>query len=154
MSELRTAQFARILSLLLLVLAISCEVGVSFDEVARVRNPSGAVDAVLFEVNGGATTSYGYRVFIVPAGKIVSSQDVAVARFYGAVRNESAYGVDLKWSATNQLVCEYLRARNSELLKETFTVRDSQFAVSLRSNITNNAAPAGGMLDNLSSHRR
>ncbi|MBL8397465.1 MAG: hypothetical protein JNL84_04855 [Candidatus Accumulibacter sp.] len=34
----------------------------SKDEVARVVSPSGNIDAVLFETNGGATTSFGYEV--------------------------------------------------------------------------------------------
>jgi hypothetical protein len=39
------------------------------DEVARVPGPSGGVDAVLFERNGGATPSFGYVVYVVPRGK-------------------------------------------------------------------------------------
>ena len=45
------------------VLSFACSSG---DEVARVPAPSAQVDAVLLEWNGGATTSFGYEVFIVP----------------------------------------------------------------------------------------
>jgi hypothetical protein len=36
----------------------------TFDEVARATNPSGKVDAVLVERNGGATTSFGYNIYV------------------------------------------------------------------------------------------
>ena len=42
-----------------------------FDEVSRVSSPDGKVDAVLVETNGGATTSFGYRVFIATPGEKV-----------------------------------------------------------------------------------
>jgi len=37
----------------------------SKDEVARDTSPTGKVDALLLETNGGATTSFGYEVYIV-----------------------------------------------------------------------------------------
>ena len=41
----------------------------SFDEVARVLHPQANVDAVLVETNGGATTSFGYEVFVLSRGQ-------------------------------------------------------------------------------------
>src|SRR6267142_6719220 len=64
----------------------------SFDEVARVPHPNANVDAVLVETNGGATTSFGYEVFIFPRGQKPKRSDHAVASLYGAGRNDHAYG--------------------------------------------------------------
>ncbi|MEI2726531.1 MAG: hypothetical protein V9H26_24345 [Verrucomicrobiota bacterium] len=129
---------------------VSCSVhDGSFDEVARVPNPSHQVDAVLVESNGGATTSFGYHVHLVPSGSLVTRLDSEVASFYAAIRSESAYGVDLKWDANNQLVCEYLSAKQANIVKGAVVVNGGQITVALRSNITNNVAAPGGMLYNL-----
>lgn len=37
-------------------------------ERSRVASPDGRVEAVVVRTNAGATTSYGYNVYIVPAG--------------------------------------------------------------------------------------
>lgn len=125
----------------------------SFDEVARATNPSGKVDAVLVERNGGATTSFGYNIYVVPKGKSVTKRDAEVVRLYGAVRSEDAYGVNLKWDAPNTLRAEYLRAQNSEVLKDVVGIADEQISVTLRPNITDPLAPSGGMLYNLEKRR-
>src|SRR5215475_9506392 len=55
----------------------------SFDEVSRITSPSGKVDAVLVERNGGATTSFSYDVFVVPKGKSVA-RGSEIAYLYGS----------------------------------------------------------------------
>ncbi len=134
-----------------LIFTISCGMGDwSYDEVARVPSPSGKVDAVLIEGNGGATTSFGYYLYVVTRGKKVSRKpDVAVASLYGAIRSKSAYGVDLKWDSNSELTGEYLSAQHSEIVKDAVTVAGQQITITLRSNVNNSAAPAGGMLYNL-----
>jgi hypothetical protein len=140
--------------LLLAAFAVSCGAqGWSFDEVARVTSPSKQVDAVLVEMNGGATTSFDYNVYVVPKGRSVSRSDAQVANLYGAVRSESAYGVDLKWDGTNRLAGEYLSAEHSEILKDRITVVGEEITITLRSNIKNSAAPSGGMHYNLRKKR-
>jgi hypothetical protein len=126
----------------------------SFDEVARVTSPSGKVDAVLIERNGGATTSFGHNVYIVPTGRSVPKRDAEVAKLYGAIRNKSAYGVNLKWEGANNLAAEYLEAKSAEVLRESVGVAGEQVAVILRPNINDPSAPAGGMLYNLEKNRR
>jgi len=69
----------------------------SFDEVARVSNSNATVDAVLVETNGGATTSFGYEVLILPHGQQPKRSDHAVVSLYGAGRNDHAYGANLRW---------------------------------------------------------
>jgi hypothetical protein len=139
-----------------LLFTISCGIGDwSYDEVARVSSPSGQVDALLIEGNGGATTSFSYYLCVVPRGKKVSGRpEAAVARLYGAFRSKSAYGLELKWEGANSLVGEYLGAQDSKVIKDAVTVAGQQIAITLRSNINNTAAPPGGMLYNLGKTRR
>lgn len=128
-----------------LVLLTGCGL-VSRDEVARVPSPDGRVDAVLMETNGGATTSFGYEVHVVEKGRPASDQ---VARLYGAGRNENAYGANLKWISDNELVVEYLDARDQTLERASVSVAGRAIKVSLRSGVSDPTAPAGGMLYNL-----
>jgi len=75
---------------LLLGLSIMLLAGCFGAEVGRTTSPSGNVDAVLVEGSGGATTSYGYEVFVVPAGKSTWLQK-KVAFLYGAARSEEIW---------------------------------------------------------------
>lgn len=45
----------------------SCDF-VSREEIARVPSPDGIVEAVLIRTNAGATTAFGYELYIVPPG--------------------------------------------------------------------------------------
>ena len=72
-----------------------------------------------------------------------------LARLYGAVRNENAYGANLKWISDNELVVEYLEARDQTLGRASVSVAGRAIKVSLRSGMSDPTAPAGGMLYNL-----
>ena len=121
----------------------------SWDEVARAPAPSTAVDAVLIETNGGATTSFGYIVYVVPRGQPAERNDTqSVARLYGAWRSASAYGVSLIWQDSTHLSLDYLRVRDAELQDSVVTVDGHVISVSLRAGITDSTAPSGGMLWN------
>jgi len=120
----------------------------SFDEVARSTSPDGQVDAVLVEVNGGATTSFGYRIHVLPKGKAPSDESEA-ASLYGAARSESAYGANLHWRSGSALVVEYLTARSAELKHPTTSVGGEEITVELVAGIPDPNAPPGGMLYNL-----
>lgn len=119
----------------------------SKDEVARVVSPSGKVDAVLIETNGGATTSFGYEVYVVehdarPSGSPAVS-------LYSAVRNPHAYGANLVWLSPDSLAVEYLSAKSAKLDTHTQSVGTQAIYVALREGVTDNVAPPGGMLYNL-----
>ena len=122
---------------------------VSFDEVARVTGPSGKVDAVLVETNGGATTSFGYNIYVVPNGQRLSKPNAQIAELYGAVRNENAYGVNLRWEGADSVAVEYLKAEKAEVLTESVEVAGERVRIILRPNVADPSAPAGGMLYNL-----
>jgi len=119
----------------------------SRDEVARITSPGGNVDAVLVETNGGATTSFGYEVFLVPEGGVYDS-GVKSASIYGAVRNEQAYGVNLRWYDAETLYVEFLEAKSEPIVQSPVTVDNREINIRLRSGIIDEKAPPGGMLYN------
>ncbi len=119
----------------------------SKDEVARAVSPTGKVDAVLFETNGGATTSFGYEIYLVehgaqPAGSPAIS-------LYGAVRNEHAYGANLKWASPDSVAVEFLNAKSVKIKQQTQTIGTQAIHLTVHEGVTDNSAPPGGMLYNL-----
>ena len=133
---------------LLIVAPILVSACWSSDEVARTSEPAGRLDAVVVERNGGATTSFGYEVYVVPRGQRPYAGTL-VADFYGAVRNESAYGVNARWAAGPQLVIEYLTAQMAALRHAETTIAGTSVQVVLRDSVRDSSAPPGGMLYNL-----
>lgn len=123
----------------------------SRDEVASAESPDGSVIAKLIEVNAGATTSFLYIVTL--AGQPSSTDATEVARLYGAVRNASAYGANLRWTGPKELAVEYLDAKSAEVLHSRIVVSNAEVTVALRPNVIDNMAPAGGMQYNLAGRR-
>ena len=126
---------------------LACWPDVAVDEVARVRGPSDGLDAVLLEVNGGATTSFGYRVYVVPA-EAQPTDDFEVAVLDGAARNDSAYGANLRWVGPQELRVEYQSGRVHRY-RPIIDVASRQIGVRLDSGVVDPSAPGGGMLCNL-----
>lgn len=123
-----------------------CDTGYSRDLVQHVTSLDGQIEAVIYETNGGATTSFGYEVDL---RKVGDKAGVDVAELYGPVRNEGAYGVNLKWTGPGMLHVEYLRAKSIVSSRPIATVNGQRVQVSLDSGITDPAAPGGGMLRSL-----
>ncbi len=123
----------------------------SFDEVTRKTSPDGRVDAILVETNGGATTSFGYLVFVVPNGVKLTKRDdkYIVASLYGAARNEQAYGANLSWPSKDRLRIEYLSTRSADLLEPRINFSGYDVGVELIGGVEDRSAPPGGMLQNL-----
>ena len=136
------------LALALLVVACGPPSG---DEVARVASPDGRVEAVLLEMNGGATTSFGYEVHVLEKGKAPGDR---VAQLYGAVRNAHAYGANLKWASDTELTVEFLEAREQTLEKQTVRIVGRDVAIVLKPGVLDPDAPAGGMFYNLQMKKR
>jgi hypothetical protein len=119
---------------------------VSNDEVARASSPSGQLDAIVMEDNGGATTSFGYTVLIAEVGS-PPRKGTRVASFYGATRSERAYGVNARWISDDVLRIEYLKAQSARLEPPgSFSVDGRSISVSLEAGISDPRACAGGML--------
>jgi hypothetical protein len=119
----------------------------SRDEVVRVISPSGNIEAVLLETNGGATTSFGYEVFVVERGAKPSGSPAV--SLYGAIRNSHAYGANLKWSSPASLAVEYLSAKSAKLNAPTQLIAGQTVQLTVQDGITDSSAPSGGMLYNL-----
>jgi hypothetical protein len=147
---------ARFACLALIVLTAACDSSTdsfmfgppSRDEVARATSPGGDVDAVLFESNGGATTSFGYQVSLVPKGEPAEKAAEAAA-LYAAVRSKSAYGVNLHWASPSLLWIEYESSRGAKVKQPTVFVAGREVTVELYGGVTDPSAPSGGMLYNL-----
>ena len=120
----------------------------SRDEVSRVRSPDGAIEAIVVETNGGATTSLGYEIHVVSAGHPPESAH-RVAFLYGAGRNASAYGVNLRWTSPASLSIEYRDAKSANLDQPRVAIASRQVSVTLAGGIEDPSAPPGGMLYNL-----
>ncbi len=133
---------------LLLALGACLSFPISHDEVSRVASSASGLDAVLVETNGGATTSFGYVVYVVPRGT-KPSDGTEVAWLYGAVRNDQAYGANLKWEGRSQLAVEYRDAREAQVRRPRCIIGSDTVTVLLRNGVTDSGAPAGGMLYNL-----
>lgn len=119
---------------------------VSRDEVAKAPSPDGRLEAVLIETNGGATTSFGYEIWLRQTDGRSGEE---VAYLYGAIRSESAYGANLRWTNDGQLSIEYLKAQMERLDKQTVTIGGREVHVALKPQIADPNAPSGGMLFNL-----
>ncbi|RZU39127.1 hypothetical protein [Edaphobacter modestus] len=133
-------------ALALALLITGCKPTVSHDEVARVWSPNGQVAAILYEENGGATTSFGYEVEL---GSKDGSEQKLVAHLYGAQRNEGAYGANLRWENNSTLIIECLKTKTPATIGGPVNFNGQRVEVILRTGIEDKEAHAGGMKFNL-----
>jgi hypothetical protein len=113
-------------------------------------SPDGRVDAVLIETNGGATTSFGYGVHLVPTGE--ASVGNEVASLYGATRSACAYGVNLRWAGASRLIVEYQQAQQAKAADAE--LERKKIVVQLKAGNIDPNAPCGGIEHNLRARRR
>jgi hypothetical protein len=104
--------------------------GVGREVVSVVPSPSDKADAVVVETNGGATTSYGYEVHIVPHGATPDRGQEA-AYLYGAIGKENRYGVKVRWDGPSRVVVEYLAAKTASVSRPSTVVGGERVAVVL-----------------------
>jgi len=71
----------------------------------RIESPGGKVEAVLIQSNGGATTSYGYSIFIVPKGGSIDKKANPV------FLSDKTRGLRFNWSGPKKLEIYYAEAR-------------------------------------------
>jgi len=119
----------------------------SKNEVARNVSSTGKMDAVLFETNGGATTSFGYEIYVVEHGAQPSGSPAA--SLYGAIRNQHAYGANLKWTSLDTVAVEFLSAKSVKIEKPIVSVGTQAIHLVVHEGVLDNAAPSGGILFNL-----
>jgi len=103
--------------------------------------------AVVYEVNGGATTSFAYEVEIEDSGIFSFARKVAYT--YGAIRNNNgAYGVTPRWVSDEELHIQYFSSRHDEVFSPYKRLFGAPVRVELKLNINDSSVPAGGMLHN------
>jgi hypothetical protein len=136
------------------ICAIVCVLGLSIcgcggatrEVVARAASPLDGVEAILFEVDGGTTTTFSYEVELVDKNTGHASLVAVLVR---AGRNQEAYGANLRWVDGSTLWIEYLSARTESLKRPTLTIGGRTIQVVLKSGINDPSAPRGGMFYNL-----
>ena len=129
-----------------------CKPMASHDEVTRLSSPGNSrLDAVLIEVNTGATDTFKYDLFVLPKGSPTSNKPVL--SLVGATRNEQAYGANLRWQGPTHLRVEYLQARPVQGEAGVFQVGGQDVQIELVQGIRDANAPPGGMDYNLQKSR-
>jgi hypothetical protein len=102
---------ARLALCVLILIASSCspigEIEWEFKEQERRTSPDGNVDAVLLRGSGGATTSYISKIFLVPAGEKVNSQEDRNEIFVA----DHTKNLALRWHNAGLLDIEFEEAR-------------------------------------------
>jgi hypothetical protein len=131
-----------------LILTGCSDSGGTVATVARVKSPSGRVEALLDENNGGATTSFGYVVSLRPVSSPTAT-GIRVASTYGAVRNDRAYGMNLVWVGENTLEIQYWKARWATIEHPSIAIDGDTITTRMKADVRDEAAPAGGMLYNV-----
>lgn len=141
-------------SLLANTLAFGCADIVSHDEVARSLSPDKKYECVVFERNGGATTSFGYWIYLCAARSEANQNspepegNLQIANLYGASRNDNSYGVNIRWKDSQTIIIECLKTKESELHNPA-RLNGKEFKVILKEGVSDPSAPAGGMLYNI-----
>jgi hypothetical protein len=92
----RAPGVARIIIGLCLVFQVACS---PRTDVRRVPSPGYSLDAVLVELNYGATSSFSYEIHIVPRGRASSSGDLVVKIWSGCGEQ-----IGMEWQRANLLV--------------------------------------------------
>jgi hypothetical protein len=98
------------------------------EEVERVPSPDGALDAVVIRVNAGATVSFYYDVYVVPAGSKAGGREVA--DFYGLYSTDGwAEGVRPVWVDDGALQLRFDKARQGNLRQRSVEVAGRRIEV-------------------------
>jgi hypothetical protein len=68
---------------------------------------------------------------------------------YDAIRNQHAYGANLKWTSPDSVAVEFLSAKSTKIEKSILSVGAQAIHLVVHEGVLDNAAPSGGMLYNL-----
>jgi hypothetical protein len=136
------------LSPILCLILTGCFSSDRSDTVARAKSPSGTVEALLDENNGGATTSFGYVVSLRALSSSATT-GVRVASAYGAVRSDQAYGMMLVWVDANTLEIQYWQARWATVERPMISIDGTTISIRMKAGVRDESAPAGGMFYNI-----
>lgn len=82
-----------------------------YEEIERVSSPDGVVDAVLVRGDGGATTSFSYSVFLVPAATSFDQTAPLFEHDRGLFVADHQEGLELVWRKPKFLEIRFAKAR-------------------------------------------
>jgi hypothetical protein len=100
-------------------------------EVLRKPSPTGVVTAIVKELHANNSSSYGYDVYLEQSSLL--SNRAKVASLYRAYRTETSRGVDLEWTAPDELLIKYWRAEIMSPPNPTVQCGNQKIRVQLRS---------------------
>jgi hypothetical protein len=126
----------------LLGLYLLLGVFVSSVEVMHATSPDGDLSARVVEVNGGATTDFGYRIDVARNWPIRWHR--TVASLDGAGRSDCAYGVNIRWANNNILLITYKDAKRA-YVHSSVNIFGRTVRIISRSGIDDAGAGCGGM---------
>lgn len=100
---------------------------ISYKELLRVSSPDSMVDAVLVQTNIDATTSYGYRLYVVPIG---SQPKYDTENF----RADHLEGWTMNWKEPKLLEIKYDKARIFRFSNfwQSMSFKDGSYVVEIR----------------------
>lgn len=114
------------------------------DEVVRVSAPARGLDAVVVESKAETASTFDYAVHVVRKGRPARSRTAALW-LPGALRSDSAFGVNIRWQSDSEVVVEYLSARRLRLRGPREVIGSDTVRVLPRSGIRDSTARAGAM---------
>jgi hypothetical protein len=127
----RKRHHAVFLAVLLLCWAGSICCSLTAEEFSRLASPDGALDAVVYETNGGATEPFSYDLYVVAHGSSKWSGQ-HVAWFDAPGLNNNAYGIHVRWTSDDQLMVQYYSARRVDVSTLTPTVSGHRVSVEIK----------------------
>ena len=91
------------LIIMISLVVCGCDI-VSREEVARIKSEDSVVEAILVRANAGATTSYVYSLYIVPAGEKKNKGNELF-------RADKVEGLDINWKENKYLEIKFKKGR-------------------------------------------
>ncbi len=94
---------------------------VHVEEVKRLSSPDGKAEAVVQLIDGGATTSRSYSVFVVPKEAKPAEESRAVT-FEAPTLSGGEYGIIVSWTSPTTLEVKSEQARRVFEIQTTVTI--------------------------------
>jgi len=91
---------------LVLICLTGCDAMISHREVSRTLSPSGQIEAIVDEVNGGATSSFAYSIYLVAKGS-----DKLPPSDHAVFRADHVEKLKVSWINPRLMEITYHRAR-------------------------------------------
>lgn len=131
------------------VLFVGCSRVALGEQVAVATSPDGSIDAIVTESSAGATTSYSYNVYLARRGSPRSEWGPRIVSLYAAVRNDHAYGVNVKWTGEDTVVVECFRAGGVKIRRPTTEIQGREVHMTVKTGVVDAQAPSGSMAKNV-----